>query len=45
MCVTKHEMNRAILAKDDIPKERWNKYSKNISYPMFFFKKKNNYKE
>lgn len=40
--LTKREMNRTILAKDDVPTEIWNKYSKNISYPMFIIKKSKN---
>jgi len=38
--LTKREMNRSILAKDDVPKEVWNKYSKNINYNMFVIRKK-----
>ena len=38
--LTKREMNRTILAKDDVPTEVWNKYSKSISYPMFIIKKR-----
>lgn len=38
--LTKREMNRTILAKDDVPVETWNKYSKSISYPMFIIKKR-----
>jgi hypothetical protein len=37
--LTKREMNRSILAKDDVPKEVWNKYSKNINYNMFVIRK------
>lgn len=37
---TKREMNRSILAKDDVPKDVWNKYSKNINYNMFVIRKK-----
>ena len=33
-------MNRSILAKDDVPKEIWHKYSKNITYNMFTIRKK-----
>ena len=38
--LTKRDMNRTILSKDDVPKDVWNKYSKSISYPMFIIKKK-----
>ena len=37
--LTKREMNRSILAKDDVPREIWNKYSKNINYNMFVIRK------
>lgn len=40
--LTKREMSRSILSKDDVPKEVWNKYSRNITYPMFVIKKKKN---
>lgn len=36
----KREMNRTVLAKDDVPREIWHKYSKNISYSMFVLRKK-----
>ena len=38
--LTKREMSRDVLSKDDLPKEIWNKYSRNISYPMYLIKKK-----
>jgi len=38
--LTKSEMNRTVLAKDDVPKEIWYKYSKNITYNMFTIRKK-----
>ena len=38
--LTRSEMNRSILAKDDVPKEIWYKYSKNITYNMFTIRKK-----
>jgi len=38
--LTKREMNRAVLLKEDIPRDIWNKYSKSISYPMYVIKKK-----
>jgi hypothetical protein len=38
--LTKREMSRNILSKDDVPPEVWNKYSRNITYPMFVIRKK-----
>lgn len=38
--LTKREMSRNILSKDDVPLEVWNKYSRNITYPMFVIRKK-----
>ena len=38
--LTKTEMNRTVLAKEDVPKEIWFKYSKNISYNMFTLRKR-----
>jgi hypothetical protein len=38
--LTKREMNRSVLLKEDIPRDIWNKYSKSISYPMYVIKKK-----
>jgi len=38
--LTKREMNRAVLLKEDIPRDIWNKYSKSITYPMYVIKKK-----
>ena len=42
--LTKREMSRTILAKDDVPREIWSKYSKNIKYPMFVIRKIKNKK-
>ena len=38
--LTKREMSRNILSKDDVPKEIWTKYSRNITYPMFVIRNK-----
>ena len=38
--LTKRDMSRTILSKDDVPRDIWCKYSKNISYPMFIVRKK-----
>ena len=37
--LSRREMNRTILAKDDVPKDIWNKYSKNITYSMITIRK------
>jgi hypothetical protein len=33
-------MSRTTLSKDDIPKDIWNKYARNINYPMYILRKK-----
>jgi hypothetical protein len=33
-------MSRTVLAKEDVPREIWHKYSKVINYPMFIIKKR-----
>ncbi len=37
--LSRREMNRTILAKNDVPKDIWNKYSKNITYSMITIRK------
>ena len=37
--LSRREMNRTILAKDNVPKDIWNKYSKNITYSMITIRK------
>jgi hypothetical protein len=37
--LSRREMNRTILAKDDVPRDIWNKYSKNITYSMITIRK------
>jgi len=38
--LTRRNMSRTTLSKDDIPKDIWNKYARNINYPMYILRKK-----
>lgn len=38
--LTRREMSRTILAKEDVPRDIWHKYSKSICYPMYVIKEK-----
>ena len=37
--LTRRNMSRTTLSKDDIPKDIWNKYARNINYPMYILRK------
>ena len=37
--LNRRDMCRDILSKSDVPNEIWNKYSRNIRYPMYTIKK------
>ena len=37
--LTKKDMSRNSLLKDDVPPEIWNKFCRKINYPMFVLKK------
>jgi hypothetical protein len=36
----RRNMSRMTLSKDDVPKDIWNKYARNINYPMYVLRKK-----
>ena len=38
--LTRRNMSRTTLSKDDLPKDIWNKYARNINYPMYILRKK-----
>ncbi len=38
--LTRRNMSRTTLSKNDIPKDIWNKYARNINYPMYVLRKK-----
>jgi len=38
--LTRRNMSRMTLSKDDMPKDIWIKYSRNINYPMYILRKK-----
>ena len=38
--LTRRNMSRTTLSKNDIPKDIWNKYARNINYPMYILRKK-----
>jgi len=38
--LTRRDMSRNTLSKDDIPSEIWTKYSRNIKYPMYTLRKR-----
>lgn len=37
--IKRHDLCRSVMSKDDVPKEVWTKYSRNINYNMFTIKK------
>ena len=37
--LTRRNMSRTTLSKDDIPKDIWSKYARNINYPMYILRK------
>jgi len=38
--LTRRDMSRTTLSKDDVPSEIWAKYSRNIKYPMYTLRKR-----
>lgn len=38
--LTRRNMSRTTLSKDDIPKDIWSKYARDINYPMYILRKK-----
>lgn len=38
--LTRRDMSRNTLSKDDVPSEIWTRYSRNIKYPMFTLRKR-----
>ena len=37
--LSRRDMSRTTLSKDDLPGEMWAKYSRNIKYPMYTLRK------
>jgi hypothetical protein len=37
--LTRRNMSRTTLSKEDMPKDIWNKYARNINYPMYILRK------